>query len=282
MFQQLLKKIRNSWFHGLNQIVPVLGFCREYRVRNDEEMVRQKRLNNPLYLEKYGFKVYSQNDEDGIIEEIFKRIGTTNKEFVEFGVQNGLESNGHYLLNKGWTGHWIEGNKSDCLEIQNLFAPAISNGHLTITNAFITRENINDLITNVTGGGEIDFLSIDIDGNDYWVWQAITCVKPRVVCIEYNAQFPPTYEYVLPYDAKFVWIPDSDEFGASLKSLEKLGNELGYQLVGTNLNGVNAFFVQKEITQDKFYEPATAEELYNPYRFINYVNMNKSHRFIGK
>ena len=229
------------------------------------ELLTERRLENPKCLDRYGFKVYSQNDEDGIIEEIFNRIGTTNKIFVEFGVENGLECNSHYLLHKGWHGLWLEGNEDSCKEIVARFYPLIQNGQLKIGHAFITRDNINELIK--AGGieGEIDLLSIDIDGNDWHVWQAINVVQPRAVVIEYNAKFPPNHAWVMPYNEKYSW-DTSDCHGASLKALELLGRALGYQLVGTNLNGVNAFFVKQELAKKLFIKPATAEELYNPFR----------------
>lgn len=218
-------------------------------------------------MEKYGFKVYSQNDEDGIIEEIFDRIGTTNKKFVEFGVQNGLESNCHYLLHKGWSGLWLEGSENYVREIVVRFLPVIKTQQLRVLHAFITRDNINDAIAAGGIGGEIDLLSVDIDGNDYYVWKAINVVQPRVVVIEYNAKFPPNYSWKMAYNEKHVW-DGSDWQGASLKALELLGRDLGYQLVGTNLSGSNAFFVKKELAGNLFIKPATAEELYNPFRII--------------
>ena len=116
-------------------------------------------------------------------------------------------------------------------------------------------------------------MSIDIDGNDYYVWRAINVIKPRVVVIEYNAKFPPNHAWRQAYNAEHGW-DGSDWHGASLKALEQLGRELGYQLVGTNIRGVNAFFVKQELADDHFIEPATSEVLYNPARFksIRYTN----------
>lgn len=222
----------------------------------------EERLDNVLCLEQYGYKVYSQNDEDGIIQEIFERIGTTNKSFVEFGVQNGLESNCHYLLHKGWNGLFIEGDEKYCDEIRIKFRPVMDNGKLHLINAFVNRDNINKLIEDVYVG-EIDLLSIDIDGNDYHIWKAIKVINPRVVIIEYNGKFSPDVEWVMAYYDHHIW-RGSDWHGASLKSLELLGREKGYQLVGTNINGVNAFFVRSDLAGGKFYEPATAEKLFNP------------------
>ena len=121
------------------------GFCWD-------ELTRQ-RMRNPKALEPYGYKVYSQNDEDGIIHEIFRRIGTKNKTFIEFGVQNGLESNCHLLLFYGWKGLWIEGSSDFCNEIEIKFRPVIQNGQLQIINAFVTKDNINEIISKNAGGG---------------------------------------------------------------------------------------------------------------------------------
>lgn len=230
------------------------------------ERLTEERMGNPKALENFGYKVYSQNDEDGIIHEIFKRIGTTNKEFIEFGVQNGLESNGHLLLLwGGWKGLWIEGSAKYCDEIKMRFRPVIKTGRLKVLNCFITRENIEELFDKHAFSLEPDFLSIDIDGNDWHVWKAIKKCNPRVVCVEYNAKMPPDMEWVMAYDADHGW-DGSDWHGASLKSMELLGEEKGYQLVCTNLRGVNAFFVRRDLVNDSFMEAHTAEELYNPLR----------------
>ena len=184
------------------------------------ERLTRKRLDDEKCLELYGFKVYSQNDEDGIIEEIFNRIGTTNKIFVEFGVSNCLECNSHYLLHKGWRGLWIEGSRKHFDEMFARFFPVIRIGQLGCINAFITKNNINDLIQSAKISGEIDLLSIDIDGNDYYVWEAINVVRPRAVVIEYNAKFPPPVEWIMEYEESHIW-DITDDFGASITSFEK-------------------------------------------------------------
>jgi hypothetical protein len=262
----------------LKEVIPQSSVAASYA-----EIELAERLKDPVRLERFGYKVYSQNDEDGILAEIFKRIGATNKKFVEFGVQNGLESNGHFLLHKGWQGLWLEGSPDYCKQIHNNFKKPIANKQLNIVNAFIDKDNINDLIKAGGMSGDIDLLSIDIDGNDYHVWKAIDCVNPRVVCIEYNAKFPPDFEWIMEYNKTHIW-DGSDNHGASLKSLEILGNELGYQLVGTNLMGVNAFFVKKELAKDLFVQLATAENLYNPMRYysgLRYCSGHPSRYWIG-
>jgi hypothetical protein len=256
--KRFLIKVRNFMWEGKHSYVQTYSTC-----RNDVAYENKRRLDDPKYLERFGYKVYSQNDEDGVIAEIFNRIGTTDKRFVEFGVQNGLESNCHFLLFGGWSGLWIDGNEKFFTQLVDLFSKPIKSGQLKAINAFITKDNINDLI-GIQGNisGSIDLLSIDIDGNDYWIWEAIKCVDPRVVAIEYNAKFPPPCEWIMPYNCDHIW-DGSDMFGASLKSYELLGEKLGYQLVATNANGVNAFFVKRELAGDLFAKPATAENLYH-------------------
>lgn len=224
-----------------------------------------RRMQDERALENYGFKVYSQNDEDGIIEEIFERIGTTNKTFIEFGLQDGLESNSHYLLFKGWNGLWIECDSDSYEKICQKFVNVIRTGQLRVLKEFITKDNINDLFVKGDVTGEIDLLSIDIDGNDYYVFDNINVVNPRVIIMEYNGKFPPNCAWKQAYNAEHIW-DGSDKHGASLKALEELANKKGYFLVGTNINGCNAFFVRKDLINDSFMQPMTAEYMYNPMR----------------
>jgi hypothetical protein len=228
-------------------------------------------LADPQYadakrLERYGYKVYSQTDEDGIIDEIFKRIGVTSRKFIEFGVETGLENNTLFLLYQGWQGLWIEADKPSCEAIDVKFREVIDNGRLRVINSFVTAENINSLIAGSSIGLDIDLLSIDIDGNDYHVFEAIECIRPRVLVIEYNAKFPPHIKLVPPYNPENVW-RKTDYMGSSLKSFELLGLQQGYQLVGTNICGVNAFFVRQDLAKNCFAGPATSENLYNPARY---------------
>lgn len=248
------------------------------------ELKTQERLQNELCLERYGYRVYSQNDEDGIIYEIFRRIGTKTKRFIEFGAGIGLESNTHSLLLQGWSGLWIEGNSESCRLIKRRFAPAIRRKEIQLLNTYITKDNVNQLFSDAGFEGEIDLLSIDIDGNDYHIWESINVVNPRVVIIEYNAKLTPEIDWCMAYNENHIW-DRSDKQGASLKAYERLGREKGYQLVGTSLSGVNAFFVRSDLAKDKFYEPATAEELYNPNRWsaiFRYHNGHYASNFLGQ
>jgi len=290
-FKRFLRKLRNFWFHDLrNELkgsvveLSSLGRIPYQRHRNIDAFEINRMQEDPIYLNRYGYKVFSEADEDGIIAEIFKRIGVTNKKFVDFGAGDGLQSNSHFLLHQGWSGVWIEGSQKQCRNISESFLRPIAEGRLLVIQALVSAENINSLIGSSGGvNGEIDFLSVDIDGNDYWVWRAIKCISPRVVIIEYNAKFPPTFEWIMRYDENHAWRGD-DEHGASLKALEVLGTELGYQLVGTSTNGVNAFFVKKSLALDYFPLPATAENLFHSWGgmgIMPYVSGHPARKYIG-
>lgn len=136
---------------------------------------------------------------------------------------------------------------------------------MTVLNSFITKENINALISASNKDKEIDLLSIDIDGNDIHVFKAITCIHPRVVVIEYNPKFSPPIIYCKEYNLKHTWKRD-DNYGASLKHLELEFSKMKYCLVGCNITGTNAFFVREDLIENKFQKPYTAETHYEPAR----------------
>ncbi|MDR1007527.1 MAG: hypothetical protein LBL65_03030 [Campylobacteraceae bacterium] len=279
----LLKRVRSFLWGGMGEYLNN-DFMNVVH-RNIEDYENKRRFDDPIYLDRFGYKTYSQNDEDGIIAEIFRRMGgggVKNRTFIEFGAENGLENNTHFLLHKGWKGLWIEGSKKSYTQILSNFRKPISENRLEVINAFVNKDNINDLISKNKLGisAEIDLLSIDIDGNDYWVWQAISCVTPKVVVIEYNAKFPPDFEWIMEYDENHIWEKDDNQ-GASLKSFELLGRKLGYQLVGTSFTGSNAFFVKQEYAKELFPKPATAENLYHAFRFVRYKSGHPAKKYIG-
>lgn len=244
-----------------------------------EEFLQRHLYQNPRYdspkrLNRFEFKVFSQNGEDGIIEEIFNRIGTTNKFFVEFGVGNGLENNSAYLLVKDWSGLWLEGDHASVEFIKTEFAREIASNRLRVQETFITAENIAALFQSHHVPQEPDMLSIDIDGNDYHIWKALRDYRPRVIVVEYNATFPPSLVWIKKYNAAWQW-DGSIGFGASLKAFERLGAERGYSLVACNFVGANAFFVRNDLLSDMFHAPFTAEEHYEPHK--GYIQYSTGH-----
>jgi len=215
-----------------------------------QEYFRRKKY--PAHLQNFEKKVFSQNGEDGIIEEIFNRIGTTNKTFVEFGVENGTENNSIYLLKeKKWHGLWIEGVET-CFNKASEFTKGLD---VKIDLNFVTVENILDILNKYDIPRELDFLSVDIDGNDYYVLsQILSTFRPRVVCVEYNASVGPESHFKIEYDPSFRW-DTSKYFGASLQCMNDILNNRDYRLVSCDAGGVNAFFVRRDLLQGKFIAP---------------------------
>ncbi|PZM14869.1 hypothetical protein CPY51_09225 [Rhizobium tubonense] len=213
----------------------------------------------------YG-QVYSQNNEDGIIAEIFARIGTDTRTFVEIAAGDGVENTTRLLLDLGWTGVWVEAGEIEGASIRSVMAAAICDGRLVYLQQKVDRDNVDGLIKGAIEKTP-DYVSLDIDYNTSHIWSALETLKPRVICIEYNAHFPPTVDYEVPYDSERSW-NGTTRFGASLKALERIGREANYSLVGCDIFGVNAFFVRSDLCdEDKFLAPFTAENHYEPPRF---------------
>lgn len=232
-----------------------------------QTLLSQPRYQDPKNLIRHTAKFFSQFGEDGVLNEIFRRIGTTNSYFVEFGVGNGLENNTCFQLTvNNWQGAWIEGSPESCQSIRSGFSKYIDKGRLRLKNTFITAENIESLFDELGVPTEFDLLSIDIDGNDYHIWKSIRKFNPRVVVVEYNGSFGSTAEKVTDYSPSFVW-DGSNHFGSSLKSFELLGKEKGYSLVGVDLAGINAFFVRTDLLKDNFQAPFTSEFHYEAPRY---------------
>jgi len=229
------------------------------------EGLQKDRRQNPLILSGYGYKCFSQNEEDGIIAEIFRRIGGGRKTFIEIGVGNGLENNTLALLYSGWKGAWVEGSAQNCAYINVGFAEAIESERLDLIQAMVTPENINEVLG---GYGSVDLLSVDIDGNDAHVLAAaLKFLDPRVIVVEYNAKFGPSISYCMKNIPGYTW-EFTDQFGASLKYFEMMLRGYGYCLVGCNLTGSNAFFVKHNDTPlPDFLFPFTSEVHYEPARY---------------
>ena len=168
----------------------------------------------------------------------------------------------------------MDGSANHLQAIHNKFNFLIDQGRLKAVQAMVTAENINDLISEHLPGA-VDLLSIDIDRNDYWVWQAIEVIKPRLVVAEYNATIRPPVAVTVTYDAAARW-RGGNYFGASLSALEKLGKQKGYSLVGCSFSGSNSFFVRDDLLEDRFSAPYTAENHYEPPRY--HVWLSAGHR----
>ena len=241
-----------------------------YLARQEIERLYEKIGQNPKRLEPFGYKVYSQNDEDGIFAEIFKRIGVENGTFCEIGVENGLECNSLYLLHKGWRGAWIEGNGEQEAPIREKFSELMRLNRLSVAIGYATPDNVNEVLAQSLAAigldaSALDMLSIDIDGMDIYLLEALT-FAPKVICVEYNAKFPPPLSKKPVFNAEHKW-KGTDYMGSSLVAFAEVATQKGYSLVATNITGANAFFVRNDLLGDGFDRSLTVADLYNPPRY---------------
>jgi hypothetical protein len=239
-----------------------------------DQLRQQPRYSDPRRLVAHGYKVYSMHDQDGNLHEIFNRIGTTDRYFVEFGASDGLESNTLYMLLKGWSGSWIDGSQKSVAVAATKFVFLINDGKLQLRHAYLTAETIGSVFAQLGVPAEFDLLSMDVDGNEYWLWKALGQYRPRVVVVEYNASLGKHVRCTVEYRPDWLW-DGSNYFNSSLGALEHLGREKGYSLVGCNLVGTDAFFVRNDLVGDHFLEPFTAEHHYEPPRY--YLRMPNGH-----
>lgn len=200
-----------------------------------------------------GFKCYSQTDEDGILLFLFSVIGVTKKLSVEICAGDGAECNtANLILNHGWHGLLVDGDKGNVERGIRFFARS---KHTYVypprfVCAWVTRDSVNEILSANGFAGEIDLLSLDLDGVDYWIWEAIEAVSPRVVVVEYQDIIGAERSLTVPYaddfsSRKYPTTSGMPNFsGASLAAFVKLGRRKGYRLVGVNRYGYNAFFVR--------------------------------------
>lgn len=256
-----LKNLRNISIK-LNYIQESLGRIESRQILN----------NKDLKIKDSEFKVFSQSGEDGIIQYLINNIKIPNKIFIEFGVENYLESNTRFLaLNDYWSGLIIDGSVDNINFIKK--DPIYWRCNIKAEHSFITKENINSIISKSGIVGEIGLLSIDIDGNDYWVFEAIDTVKPAIVVAEYNSFFGSKRKVTVPYKSDFIRSKAHFShiyYGASIAALSDVANKKGYKLVASNLSGNNVFYVRedlmtnlKEISIEQAYRRINFREVHN-------------------
>jgi len=216
-------------------------------------------------LARYEYRWLSQHGEDGIIRRLFDEIGYESRWFVEFGFGAVRCNSLRLMKHERFSGLLMDGS-SENVDFFNHTARKMGLNNVKAVQAFITLENLQQLIGGNGVPREIDFLSLDVDGNDYWFWEELTCVSPRVVCIEYNAGLGPDLSLTVPYDPEFECYskhPSGFFRGASLAALESLGKRKGYYLIGCDSTGANAFFLRDDI--EVLNVPAlTAREAFRP------------------
>ena len=223
-------------------------------------------------LQDVEFRVFSQFGEDGIVQHLVRQVAPAETTFVEIGTGDYRESNTRFLLqNDNWRGLVIDGGQD---HVEFVLRSHLSWRHdVEPVSAFVTRDNVNQLMTDHGFSGEIGLLSIDVDGIDYWLWDAVTAVDPAIVVSEYNANWGPDATITVPYDPGFVNSQAHYSqlyFGASLGALVHQATRRGYRFVGCASNGANAFFVREDVAGDL---PAhTARSGYRASRFLTARN----------
>ena len=225
---------------------------------NTRQILNINKLNS---LKEAEFKVFSQWGDDGIIQYLINKIPITNQTFVEFGVEDYTESNTRFLLmNNNWSGLVIDGSYSNICNIKSSYYYWMYD--LKAVHSFIDVDNINDTLLDNGFKGDIGILSIDIDGNDYWVWKAISAVSPCIVICEFNSIFGDHHSVTVPYNPSFQRTKEHYSnlyFGASLTALKELASEKGYSFIGANSTSINAYFIKSDLLQ---------------YLDIEHINMN--------
>ncbi|GAB5418257.1 MAG: hypothetical protein Crog4KO_16380 [Crocinitomicaceae bacterium] len=241
-------------------------YLKYYKVR--ERLSQRKREDQQSFVERIqreasegklspisenGFQNFSQFEEDGLILYLFSLLKTENNTFIEFGADDGINSNAANLhFHHDFTGLFLDGNPK-AIERGRYFYKKHGNPEVkapTFLEAMITAENINELITKGGLQGDVGFMSIDIDGNDYWVWKAIDCVKPEVVVIETHNEFG-LNDIIVPYDPDYFYPGKHPDYhGASPVAMTKLATHKGYRLVGSNELGFNFIFLREDLLND--------------------------------
>ena len=219
---------------------------RKFKKYLNKNKTNEKFSENLDEINKYEYKITSQNNEDGIIEYIFSKI-PNNKFFVELGFDF-YEFNSLNLIKNGWNGLLIEGDFDECLIMDSCIKKFFPKADVKVLNKRIYKDNLNSIILEKAKNHEIDFFSIDLDGNDYWVLDNLNFEKIKVVCLEYNNVLGNNVKKVMPYNADHEFTRNGC-FGLSLCAAADLMISKGFELIGIDSSGVNAFFVKKEFSK---------------------------------
>ena len=278
--------------HGPHQLISIQRDLDDLKMLAATPLVNQIR-SGKVYgsIQEAEFKVFSQFGDDGIIQYIIANaeLKPYERRFIEFGVENYTESNTRFLLmNDNWSGLVIDGSQQNIDYIKN---DAIYWKHdLTAVCSFIDRENINETFAANDFAGEIGLLSIDIDGNDYWIWESIDTVQPVLVIVEYNSVFGSKRAVTVPYDPAFNCTkahPSNLFWGCSLRALYLLANQKGYAFVGSDSRGNNAYFVARNrlgnlraLTVEEGYVCSKFRESRNEEGNLTYVSRSNRLRII--
>jgi hypothetical protein len=201
-----------------------------------------------------GFRVFSEFDEDGVVLFLLAVGGSPHRRFVDIGAGDGVfaSNTANLALNLGFDGLFVDASQPLVERGRRFYSrhPDTTVRPPAFVRALVTRENVNDVLAEAGFTGDIDLLSIDIDGNDYWIWQALECVNPRFVIAEAHPELG-REEWVMPYEPDFdarTAAPGS-WMGASPAAMTRLAESLGYRTVGANLYGFNILFARNDVAE---------------------------------
>lgn len=243
-----------------------------FHIEQHPELFHSSKIGYRNKFKNTEYSVYSQNGEDGILSAILKETGIYHHRFIEFGFGNGRQCNSANLaIHYGWDGLFIDGNQQQTRSAIEYFKQQLkgNTNEVKVVNAFITKENINQLFSENNMAGKLDVMTIDIDGNDYWIWETIQVADPNIVIMEYNPVLGTDQSIAVIYDPSFERFTKHASgyyYGASLTAYTKLANKKGYGLVGCDSKGVNAFFVKKELIKGWLKEVSPAEAYYEDHK----------------
>ncbi len=248
LFVRLLTKFGKKYLHSsIYSLILFLRTFKKFKREINKKKSFEKYSQTSDKINEYEYKITSQNNEDGIIEYIFSKI-PNNKVFVEIGFSY-YECNTLNLIKNGWKGKLIDIDKDECLSLRRLTSFFFPRSKIKILNKKVLKENINELVFSDLEDKTIDFFSLDIDGNDYWVLKDLNVENINVICCEYNHFIGNNVKKTIPYNPNHKWV-NNGCFGASLLAITELMLTKGFSLVAVESSGTNAFFIKNKLAKE--------------------------------
>lgn len=240
------------------------------------QLMQNAKYQQPQALMPFRQKIFSHYGQDGILAEIFRRIGEGEKRFAEIGTAP-VQNNSDLLLLKGWRGLWLDAGLAKDESLPANIQTLMREGKLKISRKLVNRDNARTLLSSRGFAEDLDLISIGLDYNTHHIFTELLAFRPRVFCVSYNGMLPADLDWAAPYDAKAVW-DGSTLFGATLGTLGAAAESGGYSLVGCELSGTDAFFVRHDLLQGRFLRPGDAVFHWEPLRM--HLGQMQRHRSV--